>query len=557
MIFRVKRSIARTALAIAACGLCAGALWAQPGGSAGHAASPAQRSLVVPFENVNREGRLYWLAEASAILVTQNLDAAGQKPITRDERLRAFERLQLPTVASLSEATVIRVGQLVGASQVIMGSFAVEGSDLVVSARSVRLDTGRASAHVTERGRLESFFAIYEAVARRLLPAGTPAATVPATSREPVAVFENYVKGLLAENPAGQVRFLQGALSLLPQYDPARVALWQVYTAQGDHARAASAALAVPASSPLSRRARFLAALSMIRSRQYDEAFAGLKALLDEAPAAAVYNNLGVVQLLRGSTPQTGRATYFFNHAAEADREDPDCAFNLGYAYWFERDPQAAVYWLKEAVRRNPADGDAHYVIGVALQSTGALVEAEREKDLARQLSSKYREWERRPAPAGEQVPKGLERLREDLDAPHLSLVDTTVGPGEKQDQRDLAAFYLQRARRLLDQQQEREAMDELHRCIYIAPYHAEAHLLLGRIHLRAGRLQEAKEALKISLWSQETVEAHVALAEAYVQSKELLEAQTEADKALTLKPDSPEARAIRERIGKLTGRGM
>ena len=144
--------------------------------------------------------------------------------------------------------------------------------------------------------------------------------------------------------------------------------------------------------------------------KQYDEAFEGLKALLDEAAAAALYNNLGVVQLRRGATPQTGRATYFFNQAAEAEPEDPDYAFNLGYAYWFERDPQAAVYWLKEAVRRNPADGDAHYVIGVALQSTGAQVEAEREKELARQLSSKYREWERRPPPAGEPVPRGLER---------------------------------------------------------------------------------------------------------------------------------------------------
>ena len=56
---------------------------------------------------------------------------------------------------------------------------------------------------------------------------------------------------------------------------------------------------------------------------------------------------------------------------------------------------------------------------------------------------------------------------------------------------------------------------------------------------------------MKISLWSQETVAAHVALAEAYLQAKDALLAQTEADKALTLDPDSPEARAIRARIPK------
>ena len=71
----------------------------------------------------------------------------------------------------------------------------------------------------------------------------------------------------MAESPAGQVRFLEAALRLSPRYDAARIALWQVYTAKGDHARAAAAALAVPANSPVSRRARFLAALSRIRLR--------------------------------------------------------------------------------------------------------------------------------------------------------------------------------------------------------------------------------------------------------------------------------------------------
>ena len=186
------------------------------------------------------------------------------------------------------------------------------------------------------------------------------------------------------------------------------------------------------ANSPAFRRSRFLAALSKIRLRQYDEAFTLLKALLDESPTAAIYNNLGVVQARRGATPQTGRATYYFTKAAEADPDDPDYAFNVGYAYWFERDPQAAVYWLKEAVRRHPADGDAHYVLAAALAATGASVEAAREKELARQLSSTYEEWERRPNASEEPVPRGLERLRDEMDAPRLGPVDTTLAPAEQ-----------------------------------------------------------------------------------------------------------------------------
>ena len=39
-------------------------------------------------------------------------------------------------------------------------------------------------------------------------------------------------------------------------------------------------------------------------------------------------------------------------------------------------------------------------------------------------------------------------------------------------------------------------------------------------MHLRAGRTREAIEALKISLWSEETAEAHEALGEAYLLEK-------------------------------------
>jgi tetratricopeptide (TPR) repeat protein len=521
-----------------------------PGPVARAGQSPARtdgRILVVPFENLRREASVGWLTEGSAILVTRALGSAGHDVITRDERLRAFERLQLPPVASLSEATVIRVGELVGASRLVLGGFAVEAGELRVSARSIELDTGRMSSEMVERGPLDGLLAAYDRLGRRLVePLAAGAAAVPAPP-ETLPVFESYVRGLLGESVAAQVRSLEAALKLEPRYDPARLALWQVFSAQGDHGRAAQVALAVRPGTPLYRRARFLASVSRTRSGQYDEAFQILKALVDEAPAPALFNNMGVVQLRRGATPQTGRPTYYFNQAAERDRGDADCAFNLGYAYWWERDPQAAVYWLKEAVRRNPADGDAHYVLAVALQAAGAQVEGEREKELARALSSKYPEWERRPA--GEAVPRGLERLRDELDTAHLSLVDTTLAPGERRDQQALAVFHLERGRRYFDEQNDRAAAVELNRSLYNSPYQSEALMLLGRIHLRAGRLREAEEALKISLWSQETAAAHVTLGEVYRQAKELVLAGAEADKALALDPANPDAMLLKARI--------
>ena len=509
-----------------------------------------ERVLVVPFDNVNREGRLYWLSEASAVLVTDGLRLPAGEAIGRDERVRAFDRLQLPAAASLTEATVIRVAQLVGAAYVVIGSFTASGNDLTVRARLIRLDSGRLDADVTESGRLDDLYRVFSTLAGKLLPRSATATSATATfGREPLGVFENYIKGLVAESPAARIRFLNQALAASHGFDAARLALWQVYTTEGDHTRAANAAAAVPAASPFSRRARFLVAWSRIQLKQYDEAFGLLKTLADEAPNAAVFNNLGIVQSRRGSTPSTGKATYYFTKAVEASQNDPDLAFNLGYAYWMDRDPQACIYWLKEAVRRRPTDGEAHFVLGVALQASGAAIEGERERELARQLSSTYRERERRSASA-DLVPKNLERLSDDLETGRATLVDVALAAGEQKDQEELAAFHLERARRLVAQQLDREAVSELQRSLYLSPYQADVLLLLGRLHLRAGRVQEAIGALKVSLWSRDGLAAHVALGEAYLAAGDRLQARTEADRALALDPTSADARALREKVG-------
>ena len=223
----------------------------------------------------------------------------------------------------------------------------------------------------------------------------------------------------------------------------------------------------------------FLAALSHLELSQYDEAFGGFKAVADARSTAAAWNNLGVVQVRRGTTPQTTLASFYFNKAVETDSSDADYFFNLGYAYWLTRDPQAAIHWLREAVRRNPADGDAHFVLGASLAAGGSTTEASRERELARRLSSTYEQWEKRPA--ADAVPKGLERVKNGVELPHARQVEAALASS---DQRELAQFYLDRGRRLFQQENDREAIVELNRALFLSPYAADAHLLVGRIHL-------------------------------------------------------------------------
>jgi tetratricopeptide (TPR) repeat protein len=509
-------------------------------------ALPAPRILVVPFETPTRDPRTYWLGEALAVLVTDDINARGLGAFTRTARERAYDQLHLPSNAVLSRATVIRVGQIVEAEQVIIGEVHVEGNALSVQLRPIRIDVGRAGDDVIERGELEDLFALAARAARRAVPGGNGGASAPPPSLQ---AFEQYIKGLMAEQPASQATFLETALKLEPSYDRARLALWDVRTAQGDYAAALAAVKRVAPSSAASRRARFLAAVSLLGMRQYDEAFTALKSLQDESPSAAVLNNLGVVQVRRGSTTDTGKPTYYFTQAANAEPDDPDFLFNLGYAYALDRDPQGAIYWLREALRRNPADGDAHVVLAAELEAAGRGPEAIRERELAAQLSSKYAEGARRWGP--DALPQRLERTRTDLEPRRAQSVDRAIVNTAQRDQQDLARFHLDRGRRLFEREQDAEALAELRRAVFLSPYEAQAHLLIGRIHLRDGRPREAIDALKISIWSQDTAAGRVALAEAYLLIKDVANARVEVQRALQIDPALPDARRVLERIEK------
>jgi tetratricopeptide (TPR) repeat protein len=533
-----RRLAFRVACAAAAC---------LAGASSARAQAQAARVLVVPFENVTREGRIFWLTEASAVLLTDDLNALGVGAISRKERQRAFDRLQVPAAAALSDATVIRIGQLVGAAQVVVGSLQLDGDALVVHARSIALDTGRIQADVNDRGPLVELFAVFERVARRMAPPSSRSSADIAALEPPVAAFEDYIKGLLAETPATAIAYLKSALARQPSFDRARLALWDVYDDQGEHEEALAAVEPVKADSPYSRPARFQAGLSQLYLKKLDDAFATFSALADAQATPAALNDLGVVQLRRGATPQTGAATYYFTKAANADPDDEDYVFNLGYAYWQERDPQAALYWLREAVRRNPADGDAHFVLAAVLSATGSATEASRERELARRLSSAYEPSKR---PGGDAVPKGMERLKDEVELPHARGLESRLSSAEQKNQEELAAFHLDRGRRLYRQENDRDAEIELNRAIYSSPYLADAHVLLGRIHLRNGRVADAMADLKIALWSAESAEAHAVLADAYLQANDRAAARTEAERALALDPESADAKQVIARLG-------
>jgi len=153
------------ALILAICLVCPATMFAQ--------ATSGSRVLVMPFSTEvdagapGGSGAALWLGEAASILITEGLTTAGVGALSREERLAAFDELNLPMTSALTHATMIRVGELIGASEIVFGEVHL-GSTLKVHARLIRLSAGRETPAVDEDGPMTGIFDLFARVAARV-----------------------------------------------------------------------------------------------------------------------------------------------------------------------------------------------------------------------------------------------------------------------------------------------------------------------------------------------------------------------------------------------------
>jgi Flp pilus assembly protein TadD len=198
-------------------------------------------------------------------------------------------------------------------------------------------------------------------------------------------------------------------------------------------------------------------------------------------------------------------------------------------------------------VRFDATDGSAHLVMSAVLAGAGRSAEAQREFDLSKLLGAESDPAARAPT---SKIPASLERVPSSPDVAPLMRMRTMVANPAQRDQQQTAAFHLANGRTLVTADRDREAMGELRRAIYLAPYEDEPHLLLGRVYQRGGRLSEAIDEFKVALWSRETVAGRLALGAALLEAGDRAGARQEANRALVLAPGSTDAQALIKRIG-------
>ncbi len=503
--------------------------------------TPGARFLVMPFE-AQRDTQSAWLGEAVAVLLTDVVNGSGAFAFTRAERVSAFEYFSIMPAVVVTRATTLRLAHALGATDVIVGRVEVQGPTLTIVARRLSVERSRFVGDTRIDARLDDLPAAVESLASKARLKGPKA---PSYTHMAAEAFEFYVRGLLSQNPSRQITLFESALASAPTDYRIRESLWEALTEQGSFDLALRAVEGVERTSPHYRLARFKAGLSLVELARVDEAFLVFKGLSEERATGPLLNNVGVLQLRRTPAAYEGSATYHLTKAAELEPDDPDISFNLGYAYWLEKSPDAAAYWLRESVRRNPADGDAHAVLSLVLQSTGASAESDREWELAHLLSERYADTAERPG----SVPRGLERLSSDIEIPRVLSLGMALREPAGREQSQVAGFHLERGRRFVETARDAEAVQELRKAIYLSPYDAETHLLLGRAQQRLGQLRQAVDAFRVSVWCQDSAEARVELAEVLLELKDVARAKAEISRALQIEPTSSRARGLQERL--------
>src|SRR5579864_7849185 len=297
--------------------------------------------LVFPFENAGASPRLDWIGEGLEELCIQRLSAAGQQVYSHKGRLDEMDSAGLPANAKLSRATMLHIAQDLDADYVVFGNFTSDGASLSVSARILRVNPVALLPAVHETGPLDSMMNLHTRLTWRLLT--TVEHNFPLNLAEfskfqrvlYLGAFEQYIRGLLANDDETRIRDLKEAVRLEPNWPDPAFSLGQVYFTRNDCVSALPWFARVPPTNERGVEAIFATGVCHLRLNQPDKAervFSKLQEdlrlnLVSGADLPEILNNLALALARQG---KLGTAIPSLTRAGNLDPDEDDYPFNLG-----------------------------------------------------------------------------------------------------------------------------------------------------------------------------------------------------------------------------------
>jgi Tfp pilus assembly protein PilF len=374
------------------------------------------------------------------------------------------------------------------------------------------------------------------------------------------AAFEQYIRGLLANDDETRLRNLKEAARLEPNWPDPAFAIGQVYFQKNDCIAALPWFAKVPTAHPLSVEAIFATGVCRLRLGQPDKAqevFASLREdlqhnLVSGADLPEILNNLGVAQARQDDLAP---ARTSIGRAGDIDPDEDDYPFNLGLLALQHKDLATAETHFAEAVKRQPDNPEDRAFLIYTLEKAG------KKDDLRAAREAAEEEFGEKGLPLLKFDSKNLdsltkyERVKSELEttslrlelrgpqAPATSAVVTVPSDG--------AVAHLRQGRQQMRAGRLDVAEQEFRAALASDPHNAGAHRELAEIYRRRGKLDDAVKELQLSLAELDSAAARTALARVYIDQKKLDLARAELQKAVKLAPNYSEAKELLSHLEK------
>jgi tetratricopeptide (TPR) repeat protein len=545
--------------------------------------------LILPFENTSAQKEFNWVGESFADSLADLLSAHGLKVVSSDARELVYQRLRLPLTVLPSRATAIKLAKEAGASLVVQGTYEITPAPdeksiakLVGSARMVRVNEGRIAGKPMADGRWathEFFFgdalvnlqSVQGKLAYQILyeqddklPFSMISVVEQATKVPPKA-FEGLVKATMTDDREKKAAYLTNAMREFEKANPGGVykqasfELGHLHLQQGDRKKAAEFFSKLQPRDPHYAEAAFYASLAYQQLGETQSALDVLMPLVSTTPLTSIYNNAGAVatqaaRLEKADAKREGlvkQALGVLSRAAESAPEDQMVRFNYGYALVLAGKHAEAVEQLREAVKLNPRDPEAVFLLAKAQEKAGQAEAAAASDNEARKIYNAYAkaqtEWTQ-----SQTVSLIAARLRADFNRADLVAQAAVAEPAPGAGESSSAQALLARARESYEAGRDDEALSDLRNVVRIEPNNAEAYLLTGRIYQRRGDLVPAINQLKTSIFwdmDRKLIDAHILLGRIFLERGDRAQATAYAHSAMQIDPNNPEAIALQRQL--------
>jgi tetratricopeptide (TPR) repeat protein/TolB-like protein len=523
--------------------------------------------LVFPFENAGAKPSLDWIGEGLEELTIQRLSAAGQQVFSHAGRLVEMDQYGLPAAAKLSRATMLHIAQELDADYVVFGNFTADDKDLTVDVRLLRVNPVALLPVVSERGPLASLMDLHTKLIWRSLATCDPGYRLKlpdfAKLQRPLSLgaFEQYIRGLLANEDESRLRNLKEAARLEPDWPDPAFAIGQVYFQKNDCGDALPWFAKVPTTHVRSIEAIFSIGVCRLRLVEPDKAATVFSSLQEElhrnvvngTDLPEILNNLGIARARQNDLSAAATA---LSRARDIDPDENDYPFNLGLLSLQQKQFATAVAQFSEAVKREPDNGEDRAFLIYTLEQQGNKTEAKAQREEAAEILGE------RGLPVLKFDAKNVDtlakyhRIKRELDVTSLRL--ELEGPpahetlaSDSGAPTDGVVAHLRRGRQELAAGLIDSAEMEFRTALASDPHNASAHRDLAEILRRRGKLEEAVRELQLSLAERDSAAVRTTLARIYLEQKKPDLARVELEKAVKLAPNYQDAKDLLDRLGK------